>query len=500
MSLAKKIAYNTLTQIAGKTVSTILGLFSLALITRYLGPQGFGEYTTIVTFLGFFAVFADFGLTLVTVQLISDKRRDEGKVLNNLFAFRLLSVLIFLGLAPLIAIFLPYSAAVKSGLIIAMAAFVFPALNQIIVGLFQKRLCMEKNAIAETVGKLILLAGILLSEKFGLGLRGILFATSLGAFVSFILHYLFSLKFAVIKLEWDFSLWKEIIIKFWPLALTVVLNLIYLRADTLLLSFFKSAEEVGFYGAPYKIIDVLTSLPFMFAGLILPILSTSWLEKKLENFQNVLQNSLDLMIIIALPIIIGTQFVAQETMLLAAGSEFSASSVILKILIFPLLAIFPGTIFAHAVIAIDKQKKMIPFYVFTSISSLLAYLILIPRFSYFGAAAVTIYSEITISVFSAYCVLRYSNFKFSLKRVKRAFLASLIMGLFLYLSRTFWQINIGELSIIAILKLASTIIIASGIYLAFLLILKGIEKDDLLMIIKKQKDGGGQSFGSSTGI
>ncbi|MBN2854351.1 flippase [Patescibacteria group bacterium] len=499
MSLAKKIAYNTLTQIAGKIASTVLGLFSLALITRYLGPQGFGEYTTVLTFLGFFAVFADFGLTLVTVQLISDKRRDEGKVLNNLFAFRLLSVLIFLGLAPLIAIFLPYSAATKTGLIIAMAAFVFPALNQIIVGLFQKRLCMEKNAIAETVGKLILLAGILLGEKFNFGLTGILLATSFGAFVSFILHYLFSLKFAVIKLEWDFSLWKEVIIKFWPLAFTVILNLIYLRADTLLLSFFKSAEEVGFYGAPYKIIDVLTSLPFMFAGLILPILTTAWLEKKSENFQNVLQKSLDLMVIIALPIIIGTQFVAKETMLLAAGSEFSASSVILKILIFSLLAIFPGTIFAHAVIAIDKQKKMIPFYIFTSVTSLLAYLILIPKFSYFGATAVTIYSEITIGIFSAYCVLKYSSFKFSLKRMSRAFLASLIMGLFLYFSKDFWQIT-GYISILAIFKLALTIILASGIYLAFLLILKGVKKGDLLMIIKKQKDGGGQSFGSSTGI
>ena len=499
MSLVKKVAYNTLTQIAGKIISTILGLFSLALITRYLGPQGFGEYTTILTFLGFFAVFADFGLTLVTVQLISDKTRNEAKILNNLFALRLVSVLIFLGLAPIIAIFLPYSGAVKTGLIIAIAAFIFPALNQIIVGLFQKKLCMEKNAIAETVGKLILLAGILLGEKFNLGLNGILIATSLGAFVSFIIHYFFSLKFAFIKFEWDFSLWKEIIVKFWPLAFTVVLNLIYLRADTLLLSFFRSAEEVGFYGAPYKIIDVLTSLPFMFAGLILPILSVAWLEKKGDDFKKVLQKSLDFMIILALPIIIGTQFISKETMFLAAGHEFSSSSVILQILIFSLIAIFPGTIFAHAVIAIEKQKKMIGFYLFTSISSLVAYLILIPKFSYFGAAVVTIYSEIMIATFSAYCVFKYSGFKFSLQKTFRALMASVIMAIFIYFLRKFWAIEMDYVSLGGILKLTTLILSATFVYLASLLFFGGIKKDDLLIIFKKQK-GGGQAFGSGTGI
>ena len=53
MSLAKKVAQNTLVQIIGKIVSTILGIFSLALMTRYLGQAGFGDYTTINTFLTF---------------------------------------------------------------------------------------------------------------------------------------------------------------------------------------------------------------------------------------------------------------------------------------------------------------------------------------------------------------------------------------------------------------------------------------------------------------
>ena len=53
MHIATKVAYNTIVQVASKVVTTILGLLAVAIMTRYLGPSGFGEYTTIVT-LSFF--------------------------------------------------------------------------------------------------------------------------------------------------------------------------------------------------------------------------------------------------------------------------------------------------------------------------------------------------------------------------------------------------------------------------------------------------------------
>jgi len=51
---------------------------------------------------------------------------------NNLFTFRLLSALIFLAPAPVIVLFLPYAAAVKIGVFIAVVSFLFITLNQIL--------------------------------------------------------------------------------------------------------------------------------------------------------------------------------------------------------------------------------------------------------------------------------------------------------------------------------------------------------------------------------
>lgn len=487
MSLTKKVAHNTAIQIVGKIISTILGLFAIALITRYLGRSGFGEYTTIITFLTFFAVTADFGLTLVTVQMLSDRSIPENKILNNLFSFRLISSLAFLALAPLAVIFSPYSQSIKFGIILTFISFLFPALNQILIGFFQKKLSMSRSAIAEAVSRLVLITGVILTQRFKAGLDGILLATVASAVSSFILHYLSCLKFVVIKLEFDWLIWRKIFSKSWPLAITIVLNLIYLRADTLLLSLLRGVEEVGLYGATYRVIDVLTTIPFMFAGLILPTLTTAWIDNKPDYFKKVLQKSFDFMAILAIPLVIGAQFLSRPIMIFAAGKDFSASGQILQILTFAVAAIFLGTMFSHAVIALDKQKTMIIFYVFASLSSLVAYLILIPRFSYFGAAAVTIYSETIIAIFSAYCVFKHSHFLPNLRVALKSLLSGIIMGGFLYFFTATYQNTLSRLLFI--------MVAASLLYGFCLYIFGGIKKADLKAIFKKRDSSGEPTYG-----
>lgn len=478
MSLSKKIAYNTLIQVIGKAASVILGLLAIAFITRYLGQSGFGQYTTIITFLSFFAIITDFGLTLVTAQMIGSGQENEEKVLNNLFSLRLVSALLFIGAAPLVVILFPYDGAIKIGVLIASLSFIFPALNQILVGLFQKNLKMEAVSLADAISRAVLLIGTIIAIRANWGINGILWAAVLAAFTSFLIHLIFSRRFFKLKLEIDWLIWKKILHKTWPLALTIAFNLIYLKADTLILSLMKSSAEVGLYGAAYKIIDVLTALPFMFAGIILPLLSADISNHNLERFKKIMQKSFDVLAVVALPLVFGVQFVSDPLMVFIAGADFVSAGLILRILIFALAAIFIGCIFSHAIIALDKQKKVIGAYAFVGLSSLLAYLFLIPRYSYFGAASVTIYSEVAIAIFSIYYTWRYSRFLPSLKVFGKSLLASLIMSLALYLSPKTWGSSLP--------LFLTEILGASIIYFIALFILGGIHQDDLKTFYRRR--------------
>ncbi len=470
MKLSTKIAYNTLVQLIGKVLSTALGLAAMAMIMRYLGTFGFGEYTTIITFLSFFAIAADFGLTLVTVQMISREGADENYLLGNLYAFRLFSAVAMLSLGPIAIFFFPYSASIKAGAILAAFTFLFPALNQILIGLFQRKLRMDKVALAELAGRAVLIAGVFLVIFYGFGLNGIIIASAVAAFFNYALLHRFSLRFAKIKLIWDYRVWLSIFQKSWPITITIAFNLLYLKTDTLILSLVKNTDSVGLYGAAYRIIDVLSTVPFMFAGIIMPVLTHNHSIGKRDEFKNILQRSLDIIFMLALPLVVGTQFVAGNIIELVAGPEFAPAAGALRILVIACAMLFIGCLPSHAIVAIDKQKKVIPAYIFTAATSIIGYLIFIPAYSYTGAAWVTVYSEGMIAVLMFSAIKKYTDFRLNLKVFSKTLAASLIMGAGLIIMQ-------GK-------PLAFSLLLGCIIYFMFLYLLGGIKKEELLEIIK----------------
>lgn len=474
MKLSTKIAYNTIIQFSSKIISTILGLIAIAIITRYLGRNAFGEYTTIITFLSFFGILADMGLTLITVQLISKPKADEKNILSNLLALRLVSAIIFLGIAPLVVLFFPYNSEIKIGVSIASFSYLAIALNQIFIGLFQKNLRMDKVSISEVTSRIVLLIGIILVYRFDRGLIGVIQVTVISSLINFLMNYGFSRSILPIGLKFDFKYWKIIIIKSWPLTLTITLNLVYLKADTLILSLVKPAGDVGLYGAAYKIIDVLVTIPFMFAGIILPIMTSRWAAGKHREFKNILQRSFDVMVIFSIPLVFGTQLVAKEVMVLIAGKEFAESGAILRILIIAATLIFLGNMFSHAIIAIDKVKKLFTAYLFTAITSLISYIVFIPLFSYFGAAWVTVYSEATVTLFFIYLIYKYTKFFPDLTILFKSLLASCIMFVSLLFIEKLYNLN-----------LFIALSLATLVYFGTMFSLRAINKKDLLIILNK---------------
>ncbi len=475
MRLSTKIAYNTIIQIASKVISTALGLVAVGLIARYLGQAGFGQYTIVLAFLSVFAILADLGLTLVTVQMISRPGVNQDEILNNLFTLRLISAVFFLALGVGAVLFFPYENIVKIGVAVTSFSFVFIALNQILVGLFQKELRMDKDSLAEIMGKVFLVAGVFLSVNYLKSnddiLLGVLAATVTASMVNFLLHFYFARRFVKIKLRFNKKVWREIMQRSWPLAIIITLNLIYLKGDTLILSLFRDAAEVGVYGATYRVIEVLTTVPFILAGLVLPIMTASWIKKDNSAFHSAMQRSFDLMMIIILPVIVGGQLVSRQVMILVAGPEFEAAGPVLQILVLAAGFVFFGVIFSHAVIAFDRQRILIKPYIFISLVSLVGYFIFIPMFSYFGAAWMTVISEMLAGVVALYFTWKISRFFPNFKVVMRALAASIAMAVAIYfLPEFFYQSNLGLLMIL---------IIAAFVYFPLLFIFGGISKNDL---------------------
>jgi len=61
---------------------------------------------------------------------------------------------------------------------------------------------------------------------------------------------------ATIRLVADPSVWKMLVLAALPLGLALTLNEIYLRADTLIISLYRTDREVGLYGLAWRIYEL----------------------------------------------------------------------------------------------------------------------------------------------------------------------------------------------------------------------------------------------------
>lgn len=476
MSFTRKVAYNTFVQILGKGFGTILGLITVGLMTRYLHTEGFGYYSTVITYLSFFGIIIEFGLHITTLQLVSEGKYNKDILVSNIFTLRIISALIAFSIAPVLIWFFPYPDTVKWGVLVATGSFLFITLNQILIGILQINLRMDRGSFAEVVGRLVLLCGVGIGIYRGWGFLFIMLAIVLGSFSNFLMNFFSTRKYIKLSFKFDFVLWRIVLIRSWPIGLSIFFNLLYLKADMLILSLVRTQSEVGIYGATYRFLDVLTTIPAMFMGLILPTLRASWVSQDYEKFKRVFQKAFDFLVILSVPIIFGTIAVADKIILLIAGDQFTDAIPVLQLIIISLAAIFiGGGLYGYTIIALNKQRSMMWGYGITALFSLTLYFIFIPKYSYFGAASVTVFSEYLISALIIFVVYKTSRYIPRLGSLVKSLCASVIM---FYALRFFHDFNLFVL-----------VVIGAMIYTTVLLLMKGVSKEMIYEVLALKQSG-----------
>jgi O-antigen/teichoic acid export membrane protein len=469
MLATRKIAHNTIIQIIGKAANVLIGVLAISYLTRYLSPAGFGQYTTVLTFLQIFGIFLDFGLYLILLQEIGKDEENKNFIFSNILTMRIISGFSFFIIAPALAFFFPYPMIVKIGIALTSLAFFLNSLVQIYTTVFQKEMKMHKVVLAEIIAKILFLIFIIITISKQGNLLIVLTANVVNSLVFFTILAFLARKYIKYKWQLDWKYVQKIIKLSWPIGLAIMLNLIYFKADTLILSIFKPAAHVGYYGAPYKILEVITTLPHLILGLILPILAAYWFQNKKEEFKKVFQNMFDFFVVLGVLIIILFTTQAEGIINFIAGSEYSTSVQILKILIWPTTIIFFGNLFNYGIIAVEKQKQTIKYFLITALISIVGYFIFIPKFSYLGAAYMTLFAEVLITVFSYFLLKSYTGWKINSK----VLLKTLGIGIGCYLFLDFITMNF-----------VVELIIGIGVYLVLLVLFKVLGKDLIKEVLK----------------
>lgn len=460
MSTTRAIAQNTIIQIIGKIISTVLGLAAVAMMTRYLGPEKFGWYVTVITFLQFAGILIDFGLVPVTSQMLSEPNFDKKELFKNLLGFRFLTAIIFLVVTPFITLLFPYPTEIKVAIAISTLSFLGVAMNQVLIGFYQTKLKMHVQVIAENISRLVLVIGLWLLIMKQVNFLPIIIAVVISNLTYTLIMWLSANRESPAGFAYNKEIWLAIIKKMWPITISIVFNVIYLRGDTIFLSIFRSQTEVGIYGAAYRVIDIFSQMAMMIMGVILPLLSYNWSRNLKTEFRLHYQQAFDSLMLIAVPLTVGTIILANPIMRLVAGEKFVAAGVPLQILIIAIFGVYLGAIFGHTAVAINRQKQTMWIYLSDAVLTLTGYLIFIPKYGMLGAAWMTVFSELYAGFLLMIVVRHYAKEKIYLKNFSKIILASLIMSLVILYLR---QINIIILILIGIITYGLAILATGAI-------------------------------------
>ncbi len=473
MTISRKIAFNVIISTGARVIGTALALIIVAFITRYLGQAGFGDYITVLAFMYIFSVVADLGLYSITVREISRLGADEEKIASNAFTLRLISGLLIFGFGALIASFLPYSTPVKLGIALSALGFWFLSNAQVLMGVFQKHLRMTRPALAEVIGRAAQLSLVAFFIWCDWGFLSLMFALIAGGLVNFSLVYLFSQKFVKVRLRFDLSLWRVLLKNSIPLGIAAVLVMIYFKLDAVMLSLMKGSVAVGIYGLAYKILESLIFFPAMVVGLIMPLLSrfafVDW-----PKFKRVAQRTLEILLIFIFPLIVGTIFLSPAIIQLIGGEKFIASASVLNLLIVATGIIFLGALFSNTIIALKKQKTLAWIYGIGAVVNVGTNFIFIPKYSYWGAAGTTVFTEVLVTVLMGVVIYKTLGYFFSFKLLAKIILAALVMGSFLWFNPGWHPFVLGVVSVV--------------IYFVVLYLTGGISKDELIKLARPVRE------------
>ena len=321
---------------AAHVVDRCVWLFFIIYAARKLGPEVFGQYVLVGTYVAFFSITFTVGFLPVAVREIVRQRDNPGPMLEQILSLRLLLGLSAYAMLMLITwlmlptpAFLPLAAFAGSSLVIDAFKDAFTAYHNAF-----ERMAIP-SAFTIVIGSLTAIAGCALLY-LDAGLIA-LFAGSacINLLATIAWHRLFSTRFQPYRLRFSVSAWRHMSLMLAPLIpvqLAVQLNRL---TSVIMLSQVPGPiapdRAVGYFVPAQQVAHFPLGLLFGLRRALVPPIAYKLHrgERIDEEFAVVLRLAI---VFLSFPLFVITSLYAREILLLVFGPGYQESELALKIL------------------------------------------------------------------------------------------------------------------------------------------------------------------------
>lgn len=470
MNIAQRTAANTFWLLASQIVARAAGFLVTILLARHLGTEGFGMYAFVCAYVGFFTFLTDMGIDVYITREASCNLKDSeeltGKAIVAKVFLCLLAFLLSIGLALFLGVeddMVVLIAIASSGLLLAPLTLYAVA--------FSATLQLHYAAIFEIIGKFLLVVLLLSVVYIRSSLPAVFVALVLPGVAVACLNVLYGRRFFRPKLSLDWEASRRLVVQALPVALGFFCIQVLMRVDQVMLEWLRGNHDLGLYSSGVKCCEALHILPAVVTASVFPLLSRTAREGREDDFLRICSLCFKYLSLVLFPLVLLLFAYPHDILSFLFGSAFRPGASALRILCWSVPLVAMGYIVMCAAVSSNHLRAVLYLSVCLAVSNVLLNLFLIPKTTAFGggngAALATLLSlGGLLGVAPLSDVLRPIVMEFVRNSIKPA--VAIVPSFMLLYLHPFPPLAGAP--------------IALALYVCAILLLKGVDKDDLTLL------------------
>lgn len=370
-----------------------VGLLVGVWVARYLGPEQFGLLSFATAFIGLFGAIAGLGLQGIVVRDIVRDPACKDETLGTAAVLQFIGGLLAYGLILGTIFWLRPDDTLAKALVAILGSTQLFQASQVAVYWFESQVQSKYTVWVQNIVflvfavvkvALILNHAPLVAFAWTTMAEALVVAVLLGVMLS-----LRGSRLRLLRTSWMRA--KNLLKDSWPLMLSGIAVMTYMKIDQIMLGQMAGEEAVGIYSAAVRISEVWYFIPMTIVASVFPaILEVK--KRSEEQYYRRLQHLYDLMVWLAVAVALPMTFLSTPIVTFLFGEAFAASGPVLAIHIWAAVFVFLGVASGKWFVAENRQALSFQRAMIGLAVNVVLNFLLIPGFGPNGAAIATVIS------------------------------------------------------------------------------------------------------------
>lgn len=378
-----------------------VGLLVGVWVARYLGPEQFGLYSFATAFVGMFGAISGLGLQSIVVRDIVQHPEGKEETLGTAAALQAAGGLLAYALLIATIFWLRPDDALAQVLVAILGSMLLFKASEIAPNWFESQVQSKYTVWVQNgcflVFAIVKVSLILSSSSL------ILFAWAAVAealLVAALMLLTLGLNGPQLKqLRVAFARAKSLLKDSWPLLMSGIAIMIYMKIDQIMLGQMVGDEAVGIYSAAVRISEVWYFIPMMIVASTFPSILEAKKKNKQQYYQR-LQQLYNLMVLISFGIALPMTFLSTLLITTLFGRNYEAAGPVLAIHIWASVFVFLGVASSKWFVAENRQILSFQRTALGAVVNVFLNILLIPEYGPIGAASATVIAYAVAAMFA----------------------------------------------------------------------------------------------------